>query len=252
MKTKLLAKTCILSLLLIAMAEIAFAQTIVIGVTKGNTFDYNYTLLWETTDPSAKPPADYIEMNNTQWFRLSIADVSGYLIRVETTLHFKNGTETIKNGTVDTYHEAINVPFGFLLIRANSNPNERIYPDGSNTIVNETITRTYPNGNRETNRFITEFTTESTYERTEIFFDRATGAAVEFQYEGREKSGSYETTTKEIITIQSSNVWTIPEFPAYAILLILTFTSLFIVLYGKKLRAPRIHKGRTIPSYKFT
>jgi hypothetical protein len=252
MKTNLLFKTCLVSLLLITVAGTVFAQTAIAGVTKGNTFDYDYNLLWESNDPKASPPAEYVDMNNTQWFRISIADVSAFLMRVETTLHLKNGTENTKTGSVNIDQQIIDVPFGFLLIRANTSPNEKIYPAGDYAAtINETVLRKYPNGERETSHYITENTRENTYEKTEIFFDRATGVAVESQYESRETSGSYVTTTKEIITIKSSNVWTVPEFPAYAILLILTFTSLLIMLYRKKLHA-RNTQGRSIIGYKFT
>jgi hypothetical protein len=251
MKNNLLVKTCLVSLLLITVAGTAFAQTAIAGVTKGSTFDYNYNLLWESNDPNADPPTEYVDLNNTQWFRISIADVSAFVIRVQTTLHYKDGTENTETGSVNIDQQTIDVPFGFLLIRANSNPNEKIYPAGDYAAtINETVLRTYPDGKRETSHYITENTRENTYEKTEIFFDRATGVAVESQYESRETSGSYVTTTKETITIKSSSIWTIPEFPAGTVLLILTFTSLFIVLYGKKLRAAGTHKGRAATGYK--
>jgi hypothetical protein len=237
-------------LLIIAIGT-AFAETAVVVVTKGNNFEYDYKLLWESTDPNANPPTEYVDLNSTQWFKISITDVSGSLIEIENTLHFKNGTENTQTGSVDVDNQIINVPYGFLLIRANSNPNEKIYPAGDYAAtINETVLRKYPNGERETSHYITENTRENTYEKTEIFFDRATGVAVESQYESRETSGSYVTTTKEIITIKISNVWTIPEFPAYAILLILTFTSLFIVLYGKKLRQASTDKDGAVLGYK--
>jgi hypothetical protein len=249
MKTNLLVKTYLVFLLLITVAGTVFAQTATAGVTKGNTFDYDYNILWESNDPKASPPAEYVDLNYTQWFRISIADVGAFLITVQTTLHLKNGTENTKTGSVNVDEQTINVPFGFLLIRANSNPNEKIYPGGDYAAtINETVLRTYPNGQRQTSHYITETTKGNTYEKTETFFDRATGVAVESQYESRETSGSYITTTKETITIKSSNVWTIPEFPTYAILLILTFTSLFIALYVKKLRASGTDKGRAVLS----
>jgi hypothetical protein len=76
----------------------------------------------------------------------------------------------------------------------------------------------------------------------EINFDKTTGASIECIREFHETSNSY-TTRKEKLTLDSSSVWAIPEFPTYAILLILAFTSLLIVLYGKKLHAAPTEKS---------
>jgi hypothetical protein len=227
------------------VAETAIAQTVIIGVTKGDAFDYSYNLLWESTTPSATPPAEYVEMNNTQSFRLSITDVSGYLVSVETTLHFKNGTERTQNGTVDTYHQSISVPYGFLLIRANSNPNEKIYPDGSDAAINETVSRTYSNGEKETSHYVTEITGANRYEKTEIYFDRATGVALESYYENRETSGSYSTTIKETITLEGSGVTAAPlEFPLYVVVpVVIIVAAVFAILLVKRRRKPSAPKA---------
>jgi hypothetical protein len=176
-------------------------------------------------------------MNNTQWFRLSITGVSGYLVRVETTLYFKDGTQTVKNGTVDTNYQAINVPYGFLLIRANANPNEKIYPSGSDAAINETVLRTYPNGEKETNHYITETTAANTHEKTEIFFERATGVAIESYFESRETSGPYETTIRETILLQDLTSSETPDFTIYIVLIVAAVALVVILLLVvKKLR----------------
>jgi hypothetical protein len=230
----------------------AFAQTVTVGVSPGTTLQYNYNLSWTSTDPTATIPPEYIELNNTQLIQITIKNVSGSLINMDITKHFKNGTESTQNGNTDVDKQIIDIPYSFLIIRANANPNETIYPSGGHATITETVLRTYEKGERETNHYTSESTTVDSYEKVEIYFDRTTGVAVEYYYEFRETSNSYVTTTKETVTLDSSILWTIPEFPAYAILLIFTITSLLIILYGKKLRAPRIHKGRTMPSYKCT
>jgi hypothetical protein len=223
MKAKLFATLCLVSLLVIAISKDAFAQTTTVGVSPGNIFYYNYNLLWDSTDPTATTPAEYIELNKTQLIQIGIKSVSGSLINMDMTAHF-------------------------LIIRANANQNEKIYPSGGHSTITETIPRTYPNGTRQTNHYISESTTTDTYEKTEIYFDRITGVATEYYYELRETSNSYVTTTKETAILDSSILWIIPEFPAYAILLILAFTSLAIALYVKKLRASGTDKGRAVLS----
>ena len=237
MKTNQLAKLFILSMLIITIPETAFAQTVTVGVNAGNTLEYTYNLSWSSTDPTATIPPEYIELNNTQLIRITIKSVSGSLINMDITKHFKNGTESTQNGNTDVDTQLIDIPYSFLIIRANANPNETIYPSGGHATITETVVRTYEMGQRETNYYINEDTDEDTHEKVEIYFDRTTGVATEYYCEYRETSGSYVTTTKETVTLDSSILWTIPEFPTPAILLIFTFTSLFIALYGKKTRA---------------
>jgi hypothetical protein len=227
--------------LVIAISGTAFALTVTVGVSPGNNLVYSYSLFWNSTDITATVPPEYIELNNTQLIRISIKSVSGSLINMDITKHFRNGTETTQNGNIDVDKEIIDAPYGFLIIRAGANPNEKIYPSGGHATITETVLRTYEKGERETNHYISESTTEDTYEKVEIYFDRTTGVAVEYYNEFRETSNSYVTTAKETATLDSSILWTIPEFPAHAILLILIFTSLFIMLYGKKLRASGTH-----------
>jgi hypothetical protein len=248
MKAKLFATLCLVSLLVIAISKDAFAQTTTVGVSPGNIFYYNYNLLWDSTDPTATTPAEYIELNKTQLIQIGIKSVSGSLINMDMTAHFRNGTENTQNGNIDVDKSIIDLPYGFLIIRANANQNEKIYPSGGHATITETIPRTYPNGTRQTNHYISESTTTDTYEKTEIYFDRITGVATEYYYELRETSNSYVTTTKETAILDSSILWIIPEFPAYAILLILAFTSLAIALYVKKLRASGTDKGRAVLS----
>src|SRR3989304_1359708 len=242
MKTNLCATLCILSLLVIAISGTSFAQTVTVGVSPGNILEYNYSLFWDSTDPTATVPPEYIELNNTQLIRINIKSVSGSLINMDITKHFRNGTETTQNGNIDVDKQIIDVSYGFLIIRAGANPNEKIYPSGGRATITETILRTYEEGTRETNHYVSESTTTDTYEKIEIYFDKTTGVATEYHFEFRETSNSYTTTTKETIILDSSVLWIIPEFPTYAILLILTFTSLLIALYGKKLRT---HSSQT-------
>jgi len=129
---------CILSLLTITSMGTAFAQTTVIGVHPGNTFDYSYRLLWNSNDPTATVPAEYVDLNKTQSIRISIVSVSGSLVNVDIAKHFKNGTVTKQNGNLDVNSQVIEIPYGVLIIRAAANPNEKIYPVGGHATLGET------------------------------------------------------------------------------------------------------------------
>jgi hypothetical protein len=250
MKTNTLATLFILSLLVITTSGTAFAQTVTVGVSPGNTFDYSYSLFWNSTDPTASIPPEYIELNNTQLIQITIKSVSGSLINMDITKHFRNGTETTQNGNTDVDTQVIDLPYSFLIIRANASQNEKMYPSGGHATITETVQRTYEEGTRETNHYISETTTTDTYEKVEIYFDRITGVATEYYYEQRETSDSYVATTKETLTLDTSILWTIPEFPTYAILPILTLISLLIALYVKKLRPVATDKNGAALGYK--
>jgi hypothetical protein len=76
MNTNLPTIVCILTILIFATTETTSAQTIIVGVSPGNTLDYSYSLFWESTDPTATIPLEYIELNNTQLIQIGIRSVS--------------------------------------------------------------------------------------------------------------------------------------------------------------------------------
>lgn len=220
-----------------AFSGAASAQTVTIGVSPGNVFEYSYAFNWESTDPTATIPDEYMEYKNVQLIKLTIKSVSGNVINLDVTKRFKNGTESTQNGGVDLDQQIINAPYGFLIIRANANPKERIYPSGGSATLNETITKSYPIGQIETILYVSVDSSSTSYEKAEIFFDRATGAAAEFQYESREPSGSYKTTIHETLILQRSNVGGKMDFYIYAVFLILipiTLITVFLLMRKRK------------------
>jgi hypothetical protein len=232
MKTNLAITTLLLCLLAIASTQTAFAQTATVGVNAGNTFNYSYTLTWESTDPAATMPAGYAKLQDTQFVQLSIVSVEGTLINVDFTRHYKDGTEDKQNGNIDVNTQILEIPYSVLIIRAGANPGEKIYPLGGHAALNETSTRTYPIGQIETIRYISLGTDESSSQKTEIFYNRANGVGVEYNLETQQTSGSYVTTTKETLMITS---WVIPEFPsAVALMLLLIAVPIVLVAYKKK------------------
>jgi len=249
MKTNLLATLLLLSLLATTISETAFAQTVTVGVNPGNTLEYTYTLFWNSTDPTATIPPEYTALNKTQLIQITIKSVSGSLINMDITKHFKNGTESTQNGNTDVDTQLIDIPYSFLIIRANANPNEAIYPSGGHATITETVLKTYEMGQRETNYYLNEDTDENTYEKVEIYFDKTTGIATEYSCEYSETADSHVTTTKETVTLDTTILWAIPEFPPYTIPLILPLTSLLILLYKKKshtTNTPKNHHDTTL------
>lgn len=231
MKPNLIAIIIILCLA-ITTTPLVLAQTVTVGVTPGNTFNYSYKINWDSTNPAATVPTQYQELNDTQFIRITVITVAGSLINVDVTRHFNNGTEQTQNGNIDVNTQVLEIPYSVLIMRANANPGEKIYPAGGHAILNDTATRTYSIGQVDAVRYVSPDTIGSNSQKTEIYYDRTSGVAVEYNFISQETSGSYVTTTRETVLISS---WVIPEFPVTTLLMILLVTiPILLIAYKKK------------------
>ena len=235
MKTNPFATTCITIMCIMSILGSAVAQTVTVGVSPGDTFTYSHVVLWDSTDQTATIPAEYLDLNQTQSIQITIISVSGSLINMDITKNYRNGTESTENGNTDVDKQTSDIPYSFLIIRANANPNEKIYPSGGHVTFSETAFKTYPVGQIETINYVSEEGSGNDYEKTEIFFDRAIGAAAEYRYELRETSGSYVTTAKETLILERSNLGGNTDFPLYTVLIIIVVASLSLLLLATKL-----------------
>ena len=229
---KLVISSLLLCLLAIASTQTALAQTATVGVNAGNTYNYSYTLTWESTDPAATMPSEIAQLKETQSIQLKIISVEGTLINLDSIRKFKNGTESIQNGNIDVNLQVLEVPYSRMIIRADANPGEKVYPLGGRPTLNETATKTYSIGQIETISYISTVTLISGSQKTEIYYDRANGVGLEYTLETQETSGPYLTTKKETLVLTS---WVIPEFPSITVLMILLLAiPIMLVAYKKK------------------
>jgi hypothetical protein len=236
MKTTLSVVAIIICILSIAVIGTVSAQVAIVGVTKGNTFTYNYRVNWNSTDPNAIVPATNGDLNNTNFIQLRIINVTNTAINIDFVRTFKNATVVTQNGNVDVNSQVIGIPYGTLIIRANANPNERIYPAGGHATLNETSLRTYSMGEVETIHYLLSTDSSTNSEKTEIYYDRATGAALEYNFETTEKSGTFVTTTQVTMMINSWNV--IPEFQTTVFLAGLLIIPVIVAIIVKKRSLP--------------
>jgi hypothetical protein len=214
------------------------AQSVVAGVSKGEIFDYSYSLIWTSTDTSATPPSDLVEYNNTQKIEFKITEVSGAEISVDFTRLFNNGTQTVQSGSINVESGTVTVPYGFLIVGANLTKNQQVYPTGGHQVITDTVMRSYVSGQRETN----VMSGGDSSQKTTIDFDKIKGIAVYYSYEIRESSGDYTIVSTESLTNTNSDDWTIiPEFPSSAILILLLLAiPIVLVAYKKKTASNRI------------
>ena len=224
MNTKL---TSALSLLLMAILCFSFAiQASAItrtpGVEVDDEFSYSVKGYWTTTNASRTVPAYFAELNNTAWFNVTVSAVMDANVTARTTQHFNNGTDednrliTINVATGDMY--VMNGFQGFFY--GNLGVGDPLRPSGDTAIwINETITRDYGSGKRDTNVvsfsfavYLSEDLTNSTTgtEKITFYIDKATGALVErIDYiEFPDQAAS------EHWLLTRTNVWTVTSEPS--------------------------------------
>ena len=231
MKNKLAKVVVILFLLTMSLTGTALAQNAIVGVNPGNKFEYSYNITWTSTDPNAPVPAAEVDLNNTEFVRISIVNVTGTLINADFTRQYKNGTATKQNGNIDVNSQVLEIPCSVLIIRAFANTNEKIYPAGGHPTLNETEFRTYATGRVETIHYLSPTSSETNYQKTEIYYDRARGVGLEYHLETVETSGSTINTTKVTMEITSM---AIPEFPSIVLLLAPAIALGIIAIAAKK------------------
>lgn len=190
----------IIVLVVLVVASVAFycalqtpqeaAPTTKAGVKVGDTFTYNMTGHAEIGEQDVTIPENFLEINMTEYYKITITEVEGPIVSFSTTLKFTNGTQFDRTGQVNIETGANSEEF-WAIYATNLNAGDPSRPGVSSSLtVNSTETRTYLDGDRETNflRAEGEFydTTDPTfskyyYDYTYVHFDKQTGMLVELR-----------------------------------------------------------------------
>ena len=110
----------------------------------------------------------------------------------------------------------------------------RMFPSSSSSpTINDTFMMPYAGGSRLTNHFVTNEnnTLIGAYNNMDIYYDQATGMMVQWRQETIQTSGNVQTNSTQMMNITSSNVWTIPEFPASSIVSVFILVGAASVLF---------------------
>src|SRR3989304_5709249 len=84
-----------------AFAQQVQAQEYQVGVSQGNTFKYDMTFYWNSTNPNAVVPASWANANGTEYFQATIKVITGTTVTIDTVWRFLNGTEISNTELVD-------------------------------------------------------------------------------------------------------------------------------------------------------
>jgi hypothetical protein len=237
MNGRIVLLNLISTFLLLALVVAASAQTRTVGVSVGNKFRYDRTASWSSNDPNATPFSSLIEYNNTQWREITFTAISGTNVTGQLTNHYKNGTEITTDCWIDV-STGIGENMTFLLISANLTAGDSMGTSAfyNTQILNETVSRTYLSGVRDTNHINSTSSDGTQTYHTNIYWDKATGVLVELLQETTNQTGTYITTWSSGTQIISSDVWTVPEFPTWtpALLILIVLTSATMLIARQK------------------
>ena len=185
------------------------------GVHKGDEATYDIQGFSDSTDPAIMSEGFY-QYNMTEWYKITVTDVSNASITLSTTWRFTNGTELQGSSTVDVESGMVYPTGSFWAIyAANLGAGDSVRPLGPDrSTINQTATRQYASGSRDTNRISMDIeyydsndpTGSTTWtEYMNIHFDRATGMLVEFRDTNVFTNPQVTLTT--LWTIRETNVW---------------------------------------------
>lgn len=215
----------VIFILYVSSIGIVSAQTRLIGVKQGDTFVY------DTNNTSTSSFDAYQKMAKIRQETIHVSGIQmgsqfEYIVYTESSLFEDGHTE---NSTGFAYPEELNICF----FGANLNAGDQLFPSSVNPKIKETIVRNFPEGTRELNHF-TSSSSEETYD---IYFDKKTGVFVDASITIKFQDNTMFT---QHWVLKESNVWAVPEFPSLLILSgLMVAVPLIAIAYRKRTTLPR-------------
>jgi len=218
--TKLYLAIILAIILIGAAAGAAFvilsAPKVAVGVNVGDTFTYSIKGVVQLTGLNAVPSAGFDIYNQTDYYKVTVTNINGTNVSLDTTWRFLNGTELNRPQVIDISNGNKTDSNGFWgLYPANLKISDLLRPQGYDAkTVNNTYSYTYTSGARIRDFWFIngEFSdindpTGSTlmYDYRNIYFDQTTGILVKLEdiqyFNNPERQ---ETITW---TLTNSSVW---------------------------------------------
>ena len=256
MKNLKLVITCLLIFsvaLSQALTQVFSSETLKAGVSPGDNFVYTFNVYWNSPEPNQAPPTKITELNNTEWVKITVHEVTGPIVVMNTTTHFKNGTEI--NGQIwVNLLSGEGSGFGYI-IAPNLEANYLAYhmgmEKGYSFLLKEELVRNYIFGKRTVLHALVDKTSSDEYVLIshDMYFDKETGVMLEWYVTQVPK---YAPTTSIMLS------WKIIEFHAapgstsadqnpsiiqkiLTLAVVISIASLLIMLFCK--RKKRKHKN---------
>lgn len=191
-------------------------ETVVAGVVVGDVFTYSIRTYATIIDANATVPESFYQLNMTEWYRVTITQVNDTEVSFSSAWRFSNGTEIDETGKVNVKTGVVNSQF-WAIYASDLEAGDFARPFGVNRqVINETESRTYKSGGRETNSILLENMFYETDDPTgsstcesyrSIHFDKQTGMLVEFV------NSDFYSNPQLLLVLQwkivDTNVWNI-------------------------------------------
>ena len=180
-----------------------------VGVSEGNTFKYDMTFYWSSTNSTATAPTSWANANATEYYQASIQLITGTTVTIDTVWRFLNGTEIRETEIAEV---VTGIGESILVYAANLSAGVQLYPRSPYIPdrINETVSRSYPQGSRDTNHIEVRKTdvANEVYSYMNLYFDRQTGIMVEIYTEAVYTSMPDQTFSRTA-KIKESSLWTV-------------------------------------------
>jgi len=218
------AAVILLVILLVAAAAVIYVvanplpKVVTVGVHVGDTFTYNITSTSTLIGLDAVEPPGFFQYNQTDYYKITITDITGTNVSMDTLWRFKNGTEVTGTQLLDIANgKKADVNGFWALYPANLNVGDLLRPKGFDLLtVNRTDTRVFADSTRWENFWFIDNQfynvndpTQSTqrYDYTGVTFDKTTGMLETLtNYQEYNNPAMKETITWNLF---NSSVWVV-------------------------------------------
>jgi hypothetical protein len=242
MKEKLLVATLIMCFLFISSGETISAKSWTAGVAEGDFFCYEMYGVFTSSDPNDTIEVSAFEQNSTDEVRIDITGVSGSVVYQTYTLVFGNETRKFELNTDLDPGNGDEVSFselGVPVCAANLSVGDSL--PTVELRVEETLLRTYPSGERETNHV----SWNTTLDYGDCYFDKKTGMLAELNRTHLYVNPVTNRVIKkaDIIKMTNSSFWSATEPPlqvqsstiaAPALITIVTLFASLLVYFKRR------------------
>jgi hypothetical protein len=220
MNRKLAVTLSLLMILGFGSVGQVLAQNGMPGVSRGDEFVYSITTHWSTSDPALMPPSVLLEYNSTTHYNVTVITVQSTNVTIMNNLAFTNGTvlssPSLSNVASGQLYQSIpGYPAFQGFFDVNLAVNSPLYPSGNQSVtINQTVTRDYSSGKRDTNVVTGDFPISDINNKTgtqtiTFYIDKSKGVLVE-----RDDVLVFPDYTASIIwTLKSTNLWSVSAAP---------------------------------------
>ena len=231
----------ILGILFFGSFSVAFGEMMSspVGVANGDVFRYSYTCYFNSNDPHAVPPSSFSTINQTNYFMINVTGVSDSSVNFNTILLDVSGSShlgvcsmNVGTGVASTSgYAGPTDASNFYFMARNVGMMGRMFPSSLvSPTINGTLMMNYAGMSRLTNHLTTSTNQNGTSVNSDYYFDQATGMMVQWRQQSIQTSNNFVTNSTQIMKINSSSIWVVPEFPVPMIVPIFVVVALVLLV----------------------